>query len=380
VSENRDDLNDEEFRRQLRNWLVRVYPEEWRDPSLRLRGEDARRWLRMQHEGGWRAPSWPREHGGLGLSLGKQIIFQQEMEHHAVARTLDHGVRMVGPILIRYGSPEQQRAYLPPILRGDHQWCQGYSEPGAGSDLANLKTSAVANGDAFIIRGQKIWTTQAADATHIYLLARTSTAGKKQEGITLFVVEMDTLGITVRPIKNLAEEEEFYEVFFDDVAVPKTAVVGAVDHGWRIAKALLGFERFSQGSPALARYSLDIARRVSRQANLEGNNHYADRLARLVCDVHDVSALFEDVCEAVTAGHESQDDYSIAKLASAELFQRITDCLVDMTGDAARAGPFSLDADLRNIARRLFLISRSVTIFGGTSEVQRNILSKSLLR
>jgi alkylation response protein AidB-like acyl-CoA dehydrogenase len=379
LREIRDSLTDAEFRLTLRSWLAKTVPEKWRDPSQRLRAADTRWWLRTQFEEGWRAPSWPREFGGLGLSIKKQIIYQEEMESSGVARALDHGVRMVGPILIRYGSAEQRREYLPPILNGDHQWCQGYSEPGAGSDLASLRMSAERSEDAFILNGQKIWTTQAADATHMYVLARTGKFARKQQGITLFVTEMNLPGMRIRPIRNLAGEEEFYEVFFDDFVIPARNVIGEVDDGWRIAKALLGFERFSQGSPLLARHAMRIGRQIAVALRLEDDNRYADRLAALTCDLHDASALFQDVCEAVGRGDELQDEYSMAKLVSAELFQRISDCLIDMMGEPAQSRSEGLPQNLREAADRLFLIARPVTIFGGTSEVQRNILSKSLL-
>jgi alkylation response protein AidB-like acyl-CoA dehydrogenase len=380
LPEVRANLPDSEFRRQLRAWLSQVVPETWRDPSQRLRAADSKWWLRTQFEAGWRAPSWPREYGGLGLSIRKQIIYQQEMERSGVARTLDHGVRMVGPILIRYGTAEQRAIYLPPILNGEHQWCQGYSEPGAGSDLANLKMSAERRGDEFVLNGQKIWTTQAADSTHMYVLGRTSRLARKQEGITLFVTEMNGPGMRIRPIRNLTGEDEFYEVFFDDFVIPAVNVIGSVDDGWRIAKALLGFERFSQGSPLLARHALRIALRIASALHLYEDTRYADRIAALTCDLHDATALYEDVCEAVERGDELQDEYSMAKLVSAELFQRVSDCLIDMVGEPAESRGAGLPEELRAAAERLFLIARPVTIFGGTSEVQRNILSKSLLR
>jgi len=302
------------------------------------------------------------------------------MELHGVARTLDHGVRMIGPILIRHGTPAQQATYLRPILCGDHDWCQGYSEPGAGSDLANLKTRAERSGDQFILRGQKIWTTHAADASHMYLLARTSTGAKKQEGITFLLLDMRSPGIRVRPIRNLADDEEFYEVFFDEVAVPCENVVGAVGDGWRIGKALLGFERLSQGSPTLARHAMGVAVHIADQLALRSDSRYADRLARLACDLHDASALYEDICETVAAGEEPHEEYSMAKLVSGELFQRITECLIDLVGEADRLADRALSAELRGTAQRLFLIARPVTILGGTSEIQRNILGKELLK
>jgi len=378
MADSRRDLSDEAFRAQLREWLTRVYPAQWRDPALRLRGADARRWQRMQYEAGWRAPGWPAEHGGLGLSIRKQVIYQQELERCAVARTLDHGVRMVGPILIRYGTPAQRAAYLLPILSGEHQWCQGYSEPGAGSDLASLQMRAERQGECYLIQGQKIWTTLAADASHIFLLARTASGGRRQHGITFFVAPMATPGISVQPIKNLAGEEEFYAVQFDGVRVPVGNVIGAEHDGWRIAKTLLGFERLSQGSPALARHAMHLARRIAHHLHLE-HGRYADRLAHLACDLHDTSVLYEDICEAAAAGREQPEDSSMAKLLAAELLQRITECTLELVGEAPWRGPAALAPELRTAAERLFLLARPVTIFGGTSEVQRNILGKVLL-
>ena len=200
-------------------------------------------------EKGWLCPGWPKEFGGLGLSPAKQIILTEEYERHGCARTNDHGIVMLGPLVIKYGTEAQKQRFLPKILTGEHIWCQGYSEPNAGSDLAALRTEAVLDGDHYVVNGQKIWTTLAMDANWIFLLVRTDKNAKKQEGICFLLVEMDTPGITVRPIINLEMDDEFCEIFFDNVRVPKENLVGQLNKGWDMAKALLGFERISSAPP-----------------------------------------------------------------------------------------------------------------------------------
>ena len=185
----------------------------------------------------------------MGLSPAKLLIFIEEQERWGVARAPDMGIQMVGPLLIKHGTPEQQKRYLPPILNGDEVWCQGYSEPNAGSDLASLKTEAILDGDDFVINGQKTWTTLAQDATHMFCLARTSNEGKPQEGISFFLIDLDQPGVTIRPIRNLAGHEEFCEVFLDEVRVPADCLVGEINQGWTLAKALHGYERIYLRSP-----------------------------------------------------------------------------------------------------------------------------------
>ena len=207
-----DDLNaldDDSFRLAIRRWVAANYPEALRNPPKRLHWRDNKPWYFKLAEKGWLCPGWPREVGGMGLSAAKQIIMIDEFERHGVARTNDHGIIMVGPLLIQYGTDDQRQEFLPKILSGEHIWCQGYSEPNAGSDLASLRTMAVADGDDWIVNGQKIWTTLANDANWIFLLVRTDRDAKKQEGISFLLVPMDSPGITVRPIVNLDLHDEF---------------------------------------------------------------------------------------------------------------------------------------------------------------------------
>ncbi|MBV9756742.1 MAG: acyl-CoA dehydrogenase family protein, partial [Alphaproteobacteria bacterium] len=219
-TEHLDGLADDAFRAELRAWLEANYPPALRHPPHRLHLAEVRPWYDILSRQGWLAPGWPREWGGMGLSAAKQLIYIEEFERHGCARLPDHGIVMVGPLLIRYGTEEQKRRFLPKILSGEHIWCQGYSEPNAGSDLAGLATMAVRDGDDWVINGQKTWTTLALDANWIFLLARTDRQAKKQEGISFLLVPMDAPGVTVRPIINLELHDEFCETFFDNVRVP----------------------------------------------------------------------------------------------------------------------------------------------------------------
>jgi alkylation response protein AidB-like acyl-CoA dehydrogenase len=242
-------LSDEAFRAELRAFFAAHYPKELRFLPRRLRWAECREWYHTLSRKGWIAPNWPREHGGMGLDPGKLIIYFEETERAGIGRMPDQGLTMVGPTLIRFGNDAQRAKFLPPIIAGEHVWCQGYSEPNAGSDLASLQTSAVLEGDEFVINGSKIWTSMAHDASHIYVLARTDRQAKKQEGISFLLVDMKSPGITLRTIRNIAGHEEFCQVFFDNVRTPRANLVGELNTGWTIAKGLLGFERLNIGSP-----------------------------------------------------------------------------------------------------------------------------------
>src|SRR6202020_25626 len=222
-------------------------------------------WYMALSAKGWLAPGWPRELGGMGLSAPKQLAMMEEFERHGVARVNDHGIVMLGPLLIRYGTDAQKAFFLPKILSGEHIWCQGYSEPNAGSDLASLRTEAVLDGDHWVVNGQKIWTSLAMDANWIFLLVRTDKQAKKQEGITFLLVPMDSPGITVRPITNLDMEDEFCETFFDNVRVPKENLVGQINKGCTMGKNLLGFERIGSGAPRQSSYALSRLRLLAER-------------------------------------------------------------------------------------------------------------------
>ena len=306
------------------------------------------------------------------------MIFLEEKERHGCARFNDMGVNMLGPLLIRYGSPEQQQYFLPRILDGQHIWCQGYSEPNAGSDLAALRTEAVEDGADYVINGQKIWTSLAMDANWIFLLVRTDKAAKKQEGISFLLVPMDSPGITVRPIRNLDMHDEFCETFFDNVRVPKTHLVGQRNLGWSMAKNLLGFERIGIGAPRQAAHALGRLRLLAARMGLAQEPVFAARYQELALALEDHKALYETFAERVRAGATLGPDVSMLKVNQTELFQHITELMVEIAGEhGGEFGPLSGNQALNPAG--LFIQARPATIYGGSNEIQRNVLAKNLL-
>ena len=371
-------LDDEAFRHVVRRWVAENYPPEIRNPPKRLHWRENKVWYLKLAEKGWLAPGWPREYGGMGLSAGKQLIMIEEFERFGCARTNDHGVVMVGPLLIRYGSEAQKRSFLPKILSGEHIWCQGYSEPNAGSDLAALRTEAVLDGDHWVINGQKTWTTLATDANWIFLLARTDKAAKKQEGISFFLVPMDAPGVTVRPIINLELHDEFCETFFDNVRVPKENLVGEVNKGWTMAKALLGFERIFLGSPRQSAYALIRLKRLAEHVGCADDPLFRDRYIRLRLDLADHRALYETHVARLRRGEALGAEVSMLKVHQSELFQRITDAMMEIAGEeGGLLEPIEGNRDLHPAG--LFIQARPTSIYGGTNEIQRNILAKNVL-
>ncbi|MES2258548.1 MAG: acyl-CoA dehydrogenase family protein [Pseudomonadota bacterium] len=378
-------LPDDEFRSRFRAWLAANYPAAWRQdhrrPFLRLRGEDLVYWLKLLNVHGWRAPAWPLEHGGMGLSFRKQLIYHEETERAKVARIIDNGETQLGPTLIACGTPEQQRHYLPRILDCEDIWCQGYSEPGAGSDLASLRTQAVRDGDVFIVNGQKTWTTHATEGSHIFTLVRTTNGVKKQQGISFLLIDLKAPGVTIRPIANLAGEDEFCEVFFDSVRVPAENLVGEIDQGWNVAKALLGHERVWLGSPALAATALELAQALVLASGLENDAGVTDRLACLQADLHDYRLLYAEICNDIAArSAHPGPEVSVLKVYVSELLQRITEFSVAI---GAEYGGCSGDVRIGELSTDLhwqLMMARPVTIYAGANEVQRDILAKAVLR
>ena len=373
--------NDQEFRLQVREWLAANFPSELRFPTRRLDFRQAMAWHRRLAAQGWVAPGWPREYGGMGLSAYQQVIFSEELDRAGVVVIPNFGITMLGPLLIRFGTEQQKAYYLPRILSGEDLWCQGYSEPGAGSDLASLRTSAEPDGDDWVINGQKIWTTMAQQANRIFLLVRTDKTVKKQNGISFLLVPMDSPGITVRPIDNIGGYSEFAEVFFDNVRVPRTAMVGEVNQGWTMAKALLGAERILLGSPKLAKFPLQRLEELARTFGLLDEPVFRARFVRLAMEVEDMVALYVRLLEVLRRGAVLGEEVSVLKLAVTELFQQVTDLMLEAAGEFGGTDavlPLADGSSLKPV--NPYYLSRPATIYGGSSEVQRNILAKALLR
>ncbi|MGI4778365.1 MAG: acyl-CoA dehydrogenase [Janthinobacterium lividum] len=370
-------MDDAEFRAIVRGFFEAHYPPALRNMSRRVHWPEIKDWYLTLSRQGWLAPAWPREHGGMALPPGKLMAFIEEQEDHGVARMPDQGLINLGPVLIRYGTPAQQAQWLPKIIAGEHVWCQGYSEPNAGSDLASLRTEAVPDGDDFIVNGQKIWTTLAQDASHIFLLVRTDKTVKKQEGISFLLVDLKSPGVAVRPILNIAGEEEFCEVFFDDVRVPRSHLVGKLDEGWHIAKALLGFERLFVGSPKTCQYALGQLRAMAQSRGLLGDAAFVARFAELQLDLADLRSLYAGFADMVKRGEALPPSVSMLKIWATETYMRIGIQLAETADEhggssgAGEGGPPDALAPLMN--------ALVTTIYGGTNEIQRNILSRQVL-
>jgi alkylation response protein AidB-like acyl-CoA dehydrogenase len=372
-------IDDDSFRMLVRRWIEANYPPELRNPPRRLHFSENKVWYYKLAEKGWLCPGWPREFGGMGLSASKQLIMIEERERHGCARLNDMGVNMLGPLVIRHGTDEQKKFFLPKILTGEHIWCQGYSEPNAGSDLAALRTEAVLDGDEWVVNGQKIWTSLAMDANWIFCLVRTDKSAKKQEGISFLLIPMDSPGITIRPIRNLDMHDEFCETFFDDVRVPKGNIVGQVNKGWTMAKNLLGFERIGIGSPRQSGNALSRLKLLAERMGVWDDPTFQDRYGRLRLDLADHKVLYETFVEKVRRGEPLGPDVSMLKIHQTELFQRITEAMLDVAGEYSGAfGPLDGNRELNPTG--LFIQSRPSTIYGGSNEIQRNVIAKNVLQ
>jgi alkylation response protein AidB-like acyl-CoA dehydrogenase len=372
-------LSDEAFRAVVRAEFETHYPAELRYPPRRLRWHENKSWFLRMAAKGWIVPGWPREYGGMGLAPAKLLIFLEEQERWGIVRFQDHGILMIGPILMRFGTEAQRRRYLPPILACEEIWCQGYSEPNAGSDLASLRTEARLEGGDFIINGQKTWTTLAHDATHIFVLARTDKDAKKQEGISFLLLDLAAPGVTVRPIRDLAGHEEFCEVFFDNVRTPASNLVGGLNRGWTVAKSLLGFERIHIGSPKLPEYGLQVLLAVARERGVLHDPLFRDRLCRLKLDVAHLGDIYTRFAAIVGRGEALGPEVSLLKIWATETFQRIADLIIETAGDCGgHAGKVQMGGERIEVLAP-FYKARPCTIYGGSNEIQRNILAKQVL-
>ncbi|HCU90258.1 MAG TPA: acyl-CoA dehydrogenase [Gammaproteobacteria bacterium] len=374
-----NDLNDSDFRLLVRDWFEQEYPTELRYPPRRLHWNEIKPWYLKLSRKGWVAPNWPVEYGGMGLSPAKVLIFIEEQERWGVARAPDMGITMIGPLLIDHGNPDQRTQYLPKILSGEHVWCQGYSEPNAGSDLASLQCEAILSGDEFVVNGQKTWTTLAQDATHIFLLVRTNKAVKHQAGISFLLLDLSTPGINIKPIRNLAGDKEFCEVFFDDVHVPVENLVGDLNAGWGIAKALLSFERIFLGSPKQCQYALQRLESIANGVNLFKDPGFTERFTRLKLDTLDLESIYARFAEIVRDGGTLGPDVSLLKIWATETFARLTELMLEAAGEkGAERGELSFGTGHANILSQ-FYNARPATIYGGSNEIQRNIIAKNVL-
>jgi acyl-CoA dehydrogenase len=345
--------------------------------------EACRTWHRRLYRRGWIAPAWPVEHGGTGWSHEYRFHFEQECARNDAPILFSTGIRSIGPLLIALGTQEQRRKYIPPILSGDDLWCQGFSEANAGSDLAALATRAALEGDHYVVSGRKIWTTGAHLANRMFALVRTDSSGKPQQGITFLLIDMDTPGISIRPLTTIDGQHEFNEVLFDKVKVPAANRIGAENDGWGVAKHLMRFARTNNTNSSLLRRAWrGVQREVADYGILELS--LRTRLAEIDVEL----TAFESLeMKLLSSGRLSGDDEagsSTMKLAATELHQRITEVLLEIVGPYAASAPGLLDEANGLIAGGSFAVqkylgTRAASIYSGTNEVHRNVIGKHLL-
>jgi alkylation response protein AidB-like acyl-CoA dehydrogenase len=355
--------------------------------------EDIVAWHRILHRRGWSAPGWPKEYGGPGWSPIQRHIFDEETAAADAPPLSAFGINMVGPVIYTFGSPEQKAFYLPRILSMEDFWCQGYSEPGAGSDLASLQTRAESDGDHYVINGSKIWTSSSHRADRMFCLVRTDPSARKQEGISFVLIDMKTPGITVNPIISIDGGHELNEVFFDNVRVPKANRIGDENKGWTYAKFLLGNERFGIVELGPTKRRLQRLKEIARQksafgASLIEDGAFKNHLAGLEIQLLSLEYMLLRGLSAQRAGRDVSAEASILKIRGTEILQAVTELTVDALGyfglpyehgnDGSGQSPYAPDyADGR---MEDFLFRRAATIYGGANEIQRNILAKTILR
>lgn len=375
-----DSAQDAKFRSEVRNWMAKNLPDELRGWSTRPPRDMIQPWHHKLFEKGWIAPNWPKEYGGMEASISEQLILQEELGHAGAPILSRQALGHIGPILMRHGTDAQKADHLPKMLSGEVMWCQGYSEPGSGSDLASLQTRGEVDGEEIVINGQKIWTTGGHSADWMYALVRTNPdAPKKQGGISMVLIDLKTPGISIRPIMTIADDEEFSEVFFDDVRIPFSNLVGKLNDGWSVAKALLASERIGNANPQLALQCLDKLQRVARATGTINDPVFQDNLNKLELDVLAQSAVFAHAIQQAKAGMDIGAGSSFMKIVATENIQRIADLMFEAAGQhAADVEPMVTDEGPVDVSV-LWREVRRITIYAGSSEIQRNITAKRVL-
>ncbi len=388
---------DQEFREEVREFVQNNLPEDVRQKQLagmEINKDDYMRWHKILAKKGWIAPNWPKEAGGCAWTTTQRYIFDEECGLGGAPRLSSFGLNMVGPVLLHFGTKEQQEEHLPKILSGERVWCQGYSEPGSGSDLASLKTRAVRDGDDYVINGQKIWTSLAHHADWIFCLVRTSVEKKKQDGISFLIFPMTTPGIEIRPIITLNGLHHTNETFYTDVRVPVSSIVGEEGKGWTIAKYLLGHERMGGGSCGELKTAVRRVKEIAAQERADGQRLIDDiDFKRHLADAEQQLLSVEQYVLATLAAFSAEREIGSAanaiKVRRSEVQQLITELGVMAAG--YYANPFSVGvlrngwneepvgAEYFNPLVPNYMFYRAASIYSGTNEIQRNIITKSEL-
>ena len=388
---------DREFQREVRAFIADNLPSDIKrrvETGKHLHKEDFLVWQKILHRKGWVAPSWPVEYGGTGWTPIERYIFEQELASGATPRIIPFGLNMVAPVIMAYGDEAQKSTYLPRILASEDWWCQGYSEPGAGSDLASLTTRAVLDGDDYVVNGAKTWTTYAQHADMMFCLVRTADTGKKQEGISFLLIDMNDSGVTVRPITTMDGGQDINDVFFDDVRVPRANLVGEEGRGWTYAKFLLGHERTNIAGVGDSKKQIDRLKEIAAHERLEGrplleDTGFRTKIAAVEIDLLALESVVLKILSAESAGRAPGPEASLLKIKGTEVQQAITELLFEAVGYYANPHVKEALEDGWNeepigpeyaapIAPHYFNW-RKASIYGGTNEIQKNIIAKMVL-
>jgi len=386
--------DEEAFRLAIRSWVREHLPQATARKVMHgqcLTKNEVAAWSRLLGQQGWLGHTWPARFGGPGWSPLQKFLFELECAAACAPKIPPFGVVMVAPIIMEFGTAEQHQRFLPPLARGETWWCQGYSEPDAGSDMASVRTRAVLQGDHYVVNGQKTWTTYAHHADWIFCLVRTSTEGKPQAGISFLLIDMKTPGIAVRPIRMLDGECEVNEVFFSDVRVPVINRIGDENQGWRYAKYLLSHERTTIADVNTAKRELARLKRLARDAGTYGDTRFRDDIAQMEIDIIALEMLVLRVLWAETSGRNPLDIAALLKIRGSEVRQRFTELMMLAAGPGAilqdrpmndasgMAAPDTTPQAQRAALAAAYFNMRKTSIYGGSNEVQRSIVAKSLL-
>lgn len=382
------------FQLEVREFLANNLPAHIIDSAKRNGGvfmeqKEALQWQEILVNKGWAVPQWPVEHGGTDWTPAQKYLFSKECYHAGAPMLIPLGLLMLAPVIMAFGNDEQKAEYLPKILSGEHYWCQGYSEPGSGSDLASLSLKAESDGDDYIVNGSKIWTTHAHFASHIFCLVRTDNSVKPQAGISFLLIDMKTEGIVVDPIITMADDHELNQVFFEDVRVPKANRIGDENKGWTYAKYLLEFERGGGFSAHRIKHEINMLKTLLtdlQQSNpaLNSTGGISRKLARIEIDLKSLEITELRILSALSAGGNPGAESSIMKLTTVRLEQAVNELMAEVTGYHGFAmnkpddGTPYRENDIATVVPR-YLNNRASSIFGGSQEVQRNIIAKMVL-
>jgi alkylation response protein AidB-like acyl-CoA dehydrogenase len=377
------------FRDEVRAFVADALPPHLRakaDLDAHFEHSEVMDWHRILHRKGWAAPHWPVEHGGPGLDATSRFIVNDELEVANTPSLSPFGLVMVGPAIMQFGTVDQQRRFLPKILAGEEVWCQGYSEPNAGSDLASLKTSAEDAGTHFVVNGQKTWTTYAQFAQWIFCLVRTDARAKKQAGITFLLIDLKTPGVTVKPFLTIGGTPAFSETWFDNVKVPKQNVVGEINGGWTVAKALLGHERTQIAAVGVIGRAIRKCKQIAARTRAAGHALIDEpairgKLAQLEIRHRSLQMANWRALAGAQLGHAPGSESSFLKIRGSELVQQAYELAMELMGhDALAWFPESgVVMDIEESVASLFCYLRAATIYGGSNEIQRNIIAKHIL-